>query len=118
MKILGNILWFIFGGAVASLVWLILGLLMCVTIIGIPFGLQAFKFAKLMLLPFGKEVETQFDKHPIMNIIWAFSFGSGMALNYLVIAFFTAITIIGIPFAKQWMKLARLSLIPFGATIS
>lgn len=95
-----------------------MGFLLCVTIIGIPLGLQAFKFAKLVLFPFGKEVNTNFDEHPIINIVWVVTFGWGMTLYYLFIAFLSAITIIGIPFAKQWYKFSKLALFPFGATIS
>ncbi len=88
-----------------------------ITIIGIPFGLQFFKLGKLTLWPFGKEPITNFDKHPIMNLIWLLTGGISSAFMYLVVAFLLAITIIGIPFAKQYMKLMKISLIPFGATI-
>ncbi|MCF7931054.1 MAG: YccF domain-containing protein [Acholeplasmataceae bacterium] len=117
MKTLGNIIWFIFGGAIAALLWLILGVLLSITIIGIPFGTQCFKFAKLVLFPFGKDVKTNFDKHPIINIIWVILFGWEMALGYLMIAAAFAVTIIGIPFAIQWVKLSILALIPFGSKI-
>lgn len=118
MKWVGNILWIILGGLFASLSWFLAGLLLCVTIIGIPFGLQAFKFAKVFLFPFGKEIHTNFDKHPIMNIAWLLFVGWGMTLSYLFIALLCAITIIGIPFAKQWYKLAKFTFLPFGATVS
>lgn len=117
MKILGNIVWFIFGGAIAAILWLILGLLLCVTIIGIPFGLQAFKFAGLVIFPFGKDVDTNFSEHPIINILWAIFFGWEMMLGYLFFGVIFCITIIGIPFGLQWFKLAQLALFPFGAKI-
>ena len=117
MKLLGNIIWVLFGGLFAAIGWVLTGLLLCVTIVFIPFGLQFFKFAKLVLWPFGKEIVTNFDKHPILNIIWIIFFGFATAVGYLMVGFLFFITIIGIPFAKQWLKLARLTLIPFGAEI-
>lgn len=117
MKLIGNIIWLIFGGLIMSLLWFLLGLLLFITVIGIPFGLQLFKFAKLMLAPFGKEVNTNFDKHPIINILWLIFFGWEMALGYLIIGAVFCITIVGIPFGLQWFKLTKLALIPFGAEV-
>jgi uncharacterized membrane protein YccF (DUF307 family) len=117
MSIIGNIIWFIFGGLLAAFIWFILGVLVSITIIGIPLGKQFFKFSRLFLFPFGKDVRTQFEKHPIANIIWLILFGWEMALGYLVFAAILAITIIGIPFAIQWIKLVQLALFPFGARI-
>lgn len=117
MRLLGNIIWFIFGGLIASILWVILGILLAITIIGIPFARQCFKFAELVLTPFGKDTVLNIDKHPIANIIWALLIGWEMAIGYIVIAVFFAITIIGIPFALQWIKLAKLALFPFGAKI-
>jgi uncharacterized membrane protein YccF (DUF307 family) len=117
MKFLGNIIWFIFGGFLASLIWFILGLLAAITIIGIPLAKQFFKFSGLFLFPFGKEVETNFDKRPILNIIWAVLFGWEMAIAYLFISAIFFITVIGIPFGLQWLKLTQLALFPFGAKI-
>ena len=117
MKLLGNLVWFIFGGAIAALLWLILGLLLCITIVGIPFGLQAFKFAGLVIFPFGKDIDTDFAKHPIINLLWVVFVGWEMALGYLFVGAIFCITIIGIPFGLQWFKLAQLALFPFGAKI-
>lgn len=117
MNLIGNLIWFIFGGFIAALLWFIAGLLLCVTIIGIPIGLQFFKFARLVLFPFGKEIQINFDRRPILNIIWAILFGWEMMIGYLGIAALFAITIIGIPFAIQWVKLSMLALLPFGAEI-
>lgn len=117
MKTLGNIIWFIFGGLFLALGWLILGAILYITIIGIPFGRQCFKFAKLTLMPFGKEVDIKFDKHPIANIIWAIIVGWGMAVGYVISGVFLCITIIGIPFGLQSFKLAKLGLLPFGAVV-
>ncbi len=117
MRLLGNIIWFIFGGLIAALLWFILGILLSMTIIGIPLGQQCFKFAGLVLFPFGKEVDINFDKHPIANILWLVFVGWEMALGYLGIGLFFMITIIGIPFGIQWLKLTKLALLPFGAKI-
>lgn len=118
MNLLGNIIWLIFGGLIAALAWVIVGVILCITIIGIPFGLQFFKLAKLVLWPFGKKVEIDFDKHPILNIIWILTGALPTVFGYLLASLLFAITIIGIPFAKQWFKLAKLALIPFGAKVN
>lgn len=115
MNLLGNILWFIIVGFLSFIAWTITGLLWCLTIIGIPFGLQCFKIGSFTLFPFGKKVQTNFDSHPLANVIWLILFGWELALGYIIIAAILAITIIGIPFAKQCFKLANLSLLPFGA---
>jgi uncharacterized membrane protein YccF (DUF307 family) len=117
MKLIGNIIWFVFGGAIAALLWMIAGILLSITIIGIPFGVQAFKFAGLVVFPFGKDVDTNFSEHPIINIIWAIFFGWEMMLGYLGLGVLFCVTIIGIPFGLQWFKLAQLALFPFGAKI-
>ncbi len=117
MRLLGNIIWFVFGGLIAALLWVILGILLSITIIGIPLGLQCFKFASLVLFPFGREVTINFEKHPIANILWVIFFGWEMALSYVAIGAIFCITIIGIPFGLQWFKLTTLALFPFGAKI-
>lgn len=117
MKLIANILWIIFGGILIALAWLILGALLCVTIIGIPFGLQCFKMATLSIAPFGKKVDIQFSKHPIANILWAIFFGWEMCLCYIAAGIVLCITIIGIPFGLQVFKMATLALLPFGANI-
>ena len=117
MKFIGNLLWFFLTGLGTALAWLFLGIVWCITIIGIPFGLQAFKMAKLSLFPFGKTVNTNFGKHPIANLIWFIFGGFGIALGFLFTGIFWCITIIGIPFGKQCFKLTKLALMPFGATV-
>ncbi len=117
MKTLGNILWLLLGGLGAAFGWLIVGLIAYITIIGIPFGRQCFKFASLMLTPFGAEVNTDFGKHPIANTLWIIFVGLWMALGYVFVGVICLITIIGIPFGLQWFKLAKLAFTPFGATI-
>jgi len=117
MKTIGNILWFIFTGLFTALGFLMLGVVWCITIIGIPFGLQAFKFAGLALWPFGKKV-TKGASHPIANIIWLIFGGFGLVLGYLFLGVIWCITILGIPFGKQCFKLAKLSIAPFGRVIA
>ena len=118
MKLIANIIWFIFGGLWLGLSWAILGVLLCITIIGIPFGKQCFKAAKLTFAPFGKKVNTNFDKHPVANILWAIFFGWEMALGYLAAGVICCITIIGIPMGLQAFKLMKLAFLPFGSTVS
>ena len=117
MKTIGNILWFLFTGIEAAIGWFILGILWCITIIGIPFGRQCFKFAKLSAFPFGKSVNENFGAHPIANVIWLLLGGLEMAIGFFFIGIIWCITIVGIPFGKQCFKLALLSLAPFGAQI-
>lgn len=122
MSILGNILWIILGGGILiCLEYLISGLLLCLTIIGIPFGVQCFKLAFLGLVPFGKDVvdrESYTGCLAIgMNILWILLGGIWIALTHVVFAVLCAITIIGLPFAKQHIKLASLAITPFGRTV-
>jgi uncharacterized membrane protein YccF (DUF307 family) len=120
MQLLLNLLWIIFGGGfIVWLEYMIAGVLLCLTVIGIPFGLQCFKIAWLGLLPFGKDIER--DKSvPLLgtlgNILWLVVAGIWIFLSHLALAVSLAVTIIGIPFAIQHFKLALLSLWPFGHT--
>lgn len=117
MKFIGNFLWFFLTGFLTSLMWFFLGLLWCITVVGIPFGLQAFKFAKLSLFPFGKKVSTRFFKRPLLNIVWFILGGFALAIAFLGTGLIWCITIIGIPFGKQAFKMAKLAIAPFGATV-
>lgn len=118
MNCLGNLLWIIFGGLVTSLSWLVLGCFWCITIIGIPIGLQCFKFASLSLMPFGKEVVYGGGMGSfLLNIIWLIFSGIPMVIEYVILGVVFCITIIGIPFGLQCFKLAKLSFMPFGSTI-
>ena len=118
MKTIANILWFIFGGLLLGLSWALLGILLCITIVGIPFGIQCFKAATLTFAPFGKRVETNFEKHPIANILWVILIGWEMALGYLAAGLICCVTIIGIPVGLQAFKLMKLAFLPFGASVS
>jgi uncharacterized membrane protein YccF (DUF307 family) len=121
MNFLGNILWLIFGGLFSAIGYFFGGLLLCFTIIGIPFGIQCFKIAGLVLMPFGRQVVSKPGGggclNLICNVIWLFTGGLYTAVIHLVFALLLAITIIGIPFAKQHLKLMELSLMPFGKEV-
>jgi len=122
MSFLGNLLWvFLGGGLVLFLEYLATGLLLCLTLVGIPFGIQCIKLSGLALLPFGKDVQSK-EKgtgclSTLMNVLWIVTGGILISLTHLLFALLCAITIIGIPFAKQHMKLAGLSLAPFGKIV-
>ena len=119
MRLIGNIIWFVFGGLVLWALWLIAGLLCCVTIIGIPLGIQCFKFASLMLWPFGRDIDFSqagFGSF-LLNLLWIFFLGWELALTAAMIGVVYCLTIIGIPFGLQSFKFAKLALLPFGARI-
>lgn len=122
MNFLGNIIWLVFGGFFAAIGYVLGGLLLCVTIVGIPFGLQCFKIAGFVLMPFGKTVSSDTQSlgciSLLANVIWIFSGGWITALNHLFWGVLFAITIVGIPFAMQHFKLIELSLMPFGKKIT
>ncbi|MFU0827227.1 MAG: Inner membrane protein YccF [Lachnoclostridium sp.] len=118
MSCLGNLIWFLFGGAISGLCWCLLGCLWCVTIIGIPVGKQCFKFASLSFFPFGKSVRYGGGAGSLLlNIIWLLVTGLPMALEHLIFGLLFCLTVIGIPFGMQHFKLAKLSLMPFGAAV-
>ena len=118
MGCLGNILWFMCGGCLSGLSWALAGCLWCLTIVGIPVGLQCFKFASLSFFPFGKEVIYGGGAGSLLlNIIWLSISGLWLAAESAVIGTALCITIIGIPFGLQHFKLARLALMPFGAEL-
>lgn len=121
MGCLLNLLWLIFGGIVTAVEYLIASLLLMVTIIGIPFGMQTLKMAGLALWPFGKEVRSGERSggclYVLMNVIWIFIGGIWISLSHLAFGVFLCITIIGIPFGLQHFKLAALALTPFGKDI-
>ncbi len=118
MSCLGNLLWFIFGGCISGLSWMLAGCLWCISIIGIPYGIQCFKFASMSFFPFGKEIvygggAVSF----IVNVIWILVSGIPLAVEHLVIGCLLCVTIIGIPFGLQQFKLAKLALMPVGTSI-
>ncbi len=118
MAFLGNLLWFLFGGLIGGLGWTLAGCLWCITIVGIPVGLQCFKFAGLAFFPFGKEIVYGGGTFSVLvNIIWLLLSGLELAIGYVVLGCLWCITIVGIPFGKQCFKLAKLALMPFGASV-
>lgn len=118
MGCLGNLLWFVFGGCLSGLGWCLAGVLWCITIVGIPVGMQCFKFAKLAFFPFGKEVIYGGGAGSmILNVIWLLVSGIWLALGSLVTGCVLCITIVGIPFGLQHFKLAKLALMPFGSEV-
>jgi len=121
MKFLGNILWLIFGGVETAIEYFLSGVAMMITIIGIPFGLQAFKLGVLCLWPFGSVVrekqQTNGCLNTIMNLIWFFIGGIWIWLTHVFFGVLLYITVIGIPFGKQHFKLANIALSPFGKDI-
>ncbi len=118
MKTLGNILWFVFGGFISGLSWLLAGIGWCITIIGIPLGKQCFKFAGLSFWPFRKEIVYGGGAPSLIaNIVWLLVSGILMAIVNAAAGVVWCITIIGIPFGKQFFKIAKLALTPFGAKV-
>ena len=121
MKIIGNSIWVIFGGLILALEYAICGLIWCITIIGIPFGIQLFKCASLALWPFGREVRNKQNSTGClstgMNVLWFLLGGIWLALEHVIAGLIFCITIIGIPFGKQHFKLAAIALTPFGREI-
>jgi len=117
LRVLSNILWVLLGGLWLALLWGICGVVLCITVVGIPFGLQCFKIARLSLLPYGKKVKLNFSEHPIANVIWLLVGGWEMALMYLLFGALCCLTVIGIPKGIQCFKIMKLAFFPFGARI-
>ena len=122
MKTIGNIIWLLFGGIITALEYLVSSILLMVTIIGIPFGIQTIKLALVALWPFGASIQP--TNHStgclatLMNVIWILVGGIWICLSHLLFGILLAITIIGIPFARQHFKLAALALTPFGKAVT
>lgn len=118
MGCLGNLLWFLFGGFLMGLSWGAAGILWCITIVGIPIGMQCFKFASLAFFPFGKEVHYGGGAGSLLlNILWLLITGIPLAIEAAVIGLVLCITVVGLPFGLQCFKIAKLSLMPFGAEV-
>jgi len=121
MNFLGNLIWLLFGGIIIAIEYFVASLLLMITIIGIPFGIQTFKLGLLALWPFGSTTvqrpATTGCLSTLMNIIWIFIGGIWIAASHFVFGILLFITILGIPFARQHFKLAGLALTPFGRDI-
>ena len=118
MNLLLNLVWLVLGGFLVALAYVLGGIVLCITIIGIPFGIQCFKLAGLALMPFGTEIR---EKEPpsgvlavLMNVLWIILPGLELAIFHLIMAAVFAITIIGLPLALQHLKMTRLAILPFG----
>jgi uncharacterized membrane protein YccF (DUF307 family) len=121
MRPILNLLWALLGGGLlTALEYLLAGLVLCITIIGIPFGVQCFKLAGLALFPFGKDFNDSRPRGVVnlpFNIVWLLLAGIWICITHLTLALGLAVTIIGIPFALQHVKLAMLALMPFGVQV-
>lgn len=118
MQILGNIIWIICGGFLTAAEYFVGAIGCFLSIVGIPFGIQLIKLGKLSLLPFGNNVNTEESESGclslIFNIIWLFTGGFAISMTHLFFGILLAISIVGIPFAKQHFKLMKLAFFPFG----
>lgn len=121
MNGLANIIWFVFGGFIIVIFYLVGSLLLMITIVGIPFGLQTLKLVIFAMAPFGSDTVPGLRSSGCLylgaNVLWIIVAGAELAVVHLILALLFAITIIGIPFARQHIKMARLALIPFGMDI-
>jgi uncharacterized membrane protein YccF (DUF307 family) len=121
MNLLGNIIWLVFGGLAAAIGYVVGGFVLCITIVGIPWGLQCFKLATVVLWPFGKSIVPKQGGEGclslLFNIIWLLCGGLYTAIIHLAFAAIFYITIIGIPFGRQHLKLMELSLLPFSRNV-
>lgn len=122
MNIFLNVIWVLFGGLMIAIEYAISSVLMMITIVGIPFGLQTLKLAVLALWPFGTDISN--ESWPsgclagIMNVIWWFVGGFAIALTHLGWGLLYCITIVGVPFGVQHFKLMKLALLPFGKAVN
>jgi uncharacterized membrane protein YccF (DUF307 family) len=119
MRLLMNILWFVLGGWISGSLWVLAGVILAVTIVGLPWTPAAFRIAGFSYWPFGKVVVDRPEEPAslVLNIVWFIFAGWWLALHHLVLSLALAVTIIGIPFAWQHVKLAILSLTPVGKTV-
>lgn len=121
MKILGNLVWLIFGGIIVAIEYFIGSLILMVTIVGIPFGMQTFKLGLLALWPFGRDSiiheRASGCLYIIMNVLWLVCGGIWIALTHAMFGLLLIITVIGIPLGMQHFKLATIALNPFGRDI-
>ncbi|MEI9956239.1 MAG: YccF domain-containing protein [Ferruginibacter sp.] len=121
MGLLGNLIWLIFGGFLAALGYVFGGFVLCLTVVGIPWGLQCFKIASLVLWPFGKKVVSNSSStgclSTLFNIIWLLCGGLYTAVIHVIMGILLSITIIGIPWGRQHFKLVEISLMPFGKKV-
>lgn len=118
MRTLGNIIWFILFGVWYGVFSFLLGVIFCLSIIFIPLGIKYFRLCSLAFFPFGKTVSADFEKHPVRNAAWLAFGGIEVAAGAFIAGVILCITIVGIPFAKQYFKIARYAISPCGAEIT
>lgn len=122
MKFLGNIFWLLLGGLIIAVYYFFVGLLFCITIIGIPFGLQLMKIGSFALWPFGHEAVSDTNDGGclaiLMNVLWILFGGIEIALLHVTFGVICCLTIVGIPFGMQHFKMTILALVPFGKKIA
>ncbi|WP_051063167.1 YccF domain-containing protein [Ilumatobacter nonamiensis] len=121
LRVIGNILWFVLAGLWMGIAYIVAGVLQCITIIGIPFGLQSFKLAGYAFWPFGRVVYERTDRDAALsclgNVIWFLLSGLWLAIGHVIGGVLLCLTIIGIPFGIASFKLAGLALVPFGKVV-
>jgi uncharacterized membrane protein YccF (DUF307 family) len=121
MSILGNIIWLVFGGIIIAIEYVVGSIILMVTIIGIPFGVQTLKLAGLAIWPFGRDTRVHSRAsgclYILMNVLWLICGGICIAITHVIFGLLLCITIIGIPFGLQHFKLTALALTPFGRDI-
>ena len=121
MNFLGNLIWLIFGGLIIAIEYFIGSIVLMITIVGIPFGIQTLKMASLSLWPFGRDTVVHSRAsgclYILMNIIWLLTGGLWIAATHAIFGVLLCITIIGIPFGLQHFKLTAIALSPFGRDI-
>ena len=118
MKKIANLIWCVPYGLIFTGMHMLVGLLLCLTIIFIPFGKQHFKLAKYACAPFTRFAYTDFDEKPKMNILWVVLGGWFIpVLIHFIVGIVLCLTIVGIPFAKKCFRLASLTFIPFGSVV-
>jgi len=121
MRLLGNLVWLIFGGIIIAIEYLIGSLILMITIVGIPFGVQTLKMAALAIWPFGRDTRVHSRAsgclYILMNVLWLITGGLWIAATHAIFGLLLCITIIGIPFGLQHFKLTAIALSPFGRDI-
>jgi uncharacterized membrane protein YccF (DUF307 family) len=121
MNLLGNLIWLIFGGIIIAIEYFIASIILMITIVGIPFGIQTLKMAALALWPFGRDTRVHSRAsgclYILMNILWLLTGGLWIAATHAIFGILLCITVIGIPFGLQHFKLTAIALSPFGRDI-
>ena len=117
MRFIGNTVWLLAVGFYIAVFNVLVGMLLCLSVIGIPLGRQYFKYARLVLWPFGTRVRLRFERHPILNLIHLLLFGIIQIVFFCLLGILLCLTILGIPFGIQCFKFAKLSIAPYGAYV-